>query len=76
MAYEPYRHRFPAVRVRRAVCGGDPVPGLLGAAGSAALLVVGDRRRDSLRRLVLGSVSQGVVGHAACPVSVVRGGTA
>jgi len=52
------------------------VPGLLGAAGSAALLVVGDRRRDSLRRLVLGSVSQGVVGHAACPVSVVRGGTA
>ena len=72
---EPCHHKFPDVPVKRAVYGGDPVRGLLRAAGGARLLVVGDRRRDSLRRLLLGSVSQGVVGHAACPVAVVHAGS-
>jgi nucleotide-binding universal stress UspA family protein len=69
---EPWHHRFPAVPVKRAVYGGDPVRGLLRAAAGARLLVVGDRRRDGLRRLMLGSVSQGVAGHAGCPVAVVH----
>lgn len=73
VAVEPWHHRFPSVLVKRAVYGGDPVRGLLRAARGARLLVVGDRRRDSLRRLVLGSVSQGVAGHASCPVAVVHG---
>jgi nucleotide-binding universal stress UspA family protein len=69
---EPWHHRYPQVPVKRAVFGGDPVRGLLRAAGGARLLVVGDRRRDDLRRLVLGSVSQGVAGHAGCPVAVIH----
>ncbi|HEX6076406.1 MAG TPA: universal stress protein [Micromonosporaceae bacterium] len=70
---EPWHHQFPGVPVKRAVYGGDPVRGLLRAAGGARLLVVGDRRRDELRRLMLGSVSRGVVSHAGCPVAVVHG---
>ena len=69
---EPWHRKYPAVPVKRAVYGGDPVRGLMRAAGGARLLVVGDRRRDSLRRLVLGSVSQGVAGHAPCPVAIVH----
>lgn len=72
VAVEPWHHSYPQVPVKRAVFGGDPVRGLLRAAGGARLLVVGDRRRDDLRRLVLGSVSQGVAGHAGCPVAVVH----
>jgi nucleotide-binding universal stress UspA family protein len=69
---EPWHHKFPAVPVKRAGYGGDPVRGLLRAAGGARLLVVGDRRRDSLHRLMLGSVSQGIAGHAPCPVAIVH----
>jgi nucleotide-binding universal stress UspA family protein len=51
---------------------GDPVPALLRAAAGARLLVVGDRGRDAAARVLLGSVSQGVVAHAARPVAVVH----
>ena len=36
------------------------------------LIVVGTRGRGGLERLVLGSVADGVVHHARCPVLVVR----
>jgi nucleotide-binding universal stress UspA family protein len=40
----------------------------------AGLVVLGGRGLGSVKRLALGSVSEGVVHHAACPVLVVRGG--
>lgn len=40
----------------------------------ADLIVVGSRGLGPVRRLVLGSVSEGIVHHASCPVLVVRGG--
>ena len=40
----------------------------------ADLIVVGSRGLGPLRRLVLGSVSEGIAHHAPCPVLTVRGG--
>ncbi len=39
----------------------------------AELIVVGSRGLGSLRRALMGSVSDSVVRHAHCPVLVVRG---
>ena len=36
------------------------------------LIVIGTRGRTGLKRLVMGSVANGVVQHAHCPVLVVR----
>jgi nucleotide-binding universal stress UspA family protein len=46
----------------------------LGEEIGAGLIVVGSRGLGPVRRLVMGSVSEGVVHHASCPVLVVRGG--
>jgi nucleotide-binding universal stress UspA family protein len=67
---EPYARAHPSVPVKRAVWHGGAVPALLRAAAGARLLVVGDRGRAAPARLLLGSVSQGVVAHAAGPVAV------
>jgi nucleotide-binding universal stress UspA family protein len=40
------------------------------------LIVMGSRGMGPLKRLVMGSVSEGVVHHARCPVLVLRGGQA
>jgi nucleotide-binding universal stress UspA family protein len=45
----------------------------LGEEIEAGLIVVGSRGRGSLRRALMGSVSDSVVRHAHCPVLVVRG---
>jgi nucleotide-binding universal stress UspA family protein len=50
-----------------------PVKALIDAGRNADLLVVGSRGRGGFRGLLLGSVSDQVVHHAACPVTVVRG---
>ena len=57
---------------------GDPVIGhpaaqLLLEADGAELVVLGSRGRGGFASLLLGSVSQRVATHAACPVVVVRG---
>ena len=56
----------------RSVVEGHPVPVLLAAATGADLLVMGSRGHGGFTGLLLGSVSEHVVGHASCPVVVVR----
>jgi nucleotide-binding universal stress UspA family protein len=55
---------------------GPPVDAILdvGEEVGADLIVVGSRGHGTLGRLILGSVSEGVVHHAARPVLVLRGG--
>jgi nucleotide-binding universal stress UspA family protein len=54
---------------------GPPAPEILRYADVADsdLLVVGARGLGTMKRLLLGSVSESVLRHAACPVLVVRG---
>ena len=67
-----WQQKFPDVAVTHEVVIGHPVPTLVSGAADARLLVVGSRGRGSVRSLLLGSVSQGVLHHAAGPVAVVR----
>ena len=46
----------------------------LGEEVEADLIVVGSRGLGAVGRLLVGSVSEGVVHHAPCPVLIVRGG--
>ena len=49
-----------------------PTQALIDGSGQASLVVVGARGHRSLSGVLLGSVSQHVSQHAACPVVVVR----
>jgi nucleotide-binding universal stress UspA family protein len=53
---------------------GEPGPAIVEAAHAedADLVIVGTRGRNRVERFVLGSVSDHVVRHAACPVLIVR----
>lgn len=61
----------PAHLVASAV-EGHPAPTLVEASKSAQLLVVGSRGRGAFAGMLLGSISDYCVSHAACPVVVVR----
>lgn len=52
--------------------GHSPAAALVDAAEGADLLVVGSRGRGGFGGLLLGSVSQQVANHAACPIVIVR----
>ncbi|GAT13676.1 stress response protein [Mycolicibacterium thermoresistibile] len=64
-----------AVRVVTGVVRAAPVPTLVDASKQAKLVAVGSRGQGPLRRVLLGSVSSGLVHHAHCPVAVIREGT-
>ncbi|WP_370501483.1 universal stress protein [Mycolicibacterium sp. jd] len=66
-----YRTRFPAVPVEQVILQDRPAPTLLRYAENAQLIVVGSRGRGGFRGLLLGSTSQALIHHAACPVAVV-----
>ncbi|MDH3753668.1 MAG: universal stress protein, partial [Acidimicrobiia bacterium] len=60
------------VEVRRTLVEGRPADALIRAAEDADMLVVGSRGRGGFRGLLLGSVSQQIAHHGACPVVIVR----
>ena len=60
------------VTIQTRVVEGPPALILLKAATDADLLVVGSRGHGAFAGMVLGSVSEHCVHHAACPVVVIR----
>lgn len=54
---------------------GRPLEALLDLASQATLVVVGSRGHGRVGEMMLGSVSQHLAGHAACPVAVARPAT-
>ncbi|MGP0031516.1 MAG: universal stress protein [Acidimicrobiales bacterium] len=62
----------PEVDVRGVTPDQPPAPALVDVSKGADLLVVGSRGLGGFKGLLLGSVSQYCVRHAACSVSVVR----
>lgn len=66
------RRGRPSLDVRTSVVEGPAATVLIEASEHADLLVVGTRGHGELAGLLLGSVSERCVGHAHCPVVVVR----
>ncbi|MFG1643542.1 universal stress protein [Amycolatopsis sp. NPDC049252] len=64
--------KYPDVQVERRVDHDKPRDRLLEVSRTAQLVVVGSRGRGGFTGLVLGSTSQALLHHAACPVMVVR----
>jgi nucleotide-binding universal stress UspA family protein len=65
--------QYPEVRVIESVRGvTHPAAALIEASRGAALVVVGSRGRGGFASLLLGSVSQALIGHAYSCVAVVR----
>lgn len=64
--------QYPDVDVTRHVVREHPVAALVTMSQGAELLVVGSRGLGGFRALLIGSVSQGVLHRAHCPVAVVR----
>jgi nucleotide-binding universal stress UspA family protein len=66
-----WRENYPDVEVHAGVVRERAVAGLVAESAAQQLLVVGSRGRHALAGTLLGSVSQGVLHHATCPVAVV-----
>lgn len=63
--------RYPNVQLHPTVRRAHPVHGLVDESTAGRLLVIGSHGRHALAGALLGSVSQGVLHHATCPVAVV-----
>jgi nucleotide-binding universal stress UspA family protein len=68
-----HQERYPEVAVEHQVVHGRTREALIEASRTAQLVVVGARGRGGFAGLLLGSVSQALLHHAHCPVTVVRG---
>ena len=62
----------PKIAMTRALKCSPPVPTLVDLSEEAEMIVVGSNGRGAVGRVLLGSVSSGVVRHAKCPVAVIR----
>lgn len=58
--------------LRTEICHAAPIQTLVDLSKDAQLVVVGRRGQSPLRRLLLGSVSIGLMHHAYCPVAVIH----
>ena len=67
-----WSEKYPDVTVRQRILHAHPVEALVDHSRGAELLVVGSRGLGGFTGMLLGSVSQGVLHHAHCPVMVVR----
>jgi nucleotide-binding universal stress UspA family protein len=67
-----WREKYPEVPISAEAVIEHPAGALTLASATAQLLVVGSRGRGALRGLLLGSVSQHLLHHAACTVAVVH----
>lgn len=67
-----WQEKYPDVTVHRGVIRESPAAGLIAESAAQELLVVGSRSRHARIATWLGSVSQGVLHHATCPVAVVH----
>lgn len=66
-----WAEKYADVDIRHTVVRGRPAAVLIEASAGAELLVVGSRGRGGFKGLLLGSVSQAAIHHAACPVAVI-----
>ncbi|WP_214411652.1 universal stress protein [Sphaerisporangium fuscum] len=69
---EPWRERYPDVPMEASAVRGHPVTALCDASRHADLVVVGSGPQGVHGRPLLGSVGNGVLRHARCPVAIVR----
>ena len=68
----PYRTKYPDVPVVERVLEGSPVDQLARRSDQADLVVVGSRGLGRIVGRLLGSVSQGLLDRAQCPVAVLK----
>ena len=67
-----WQEKYPDVHVRRVVSREHPVEALVAMSTGQELVVVGSHSRHARAASLLGSVSQGVLHHALCPVAVIH----
>jgi nucleotide-binding universal stress UspA family protein len=67
-----HRKAHPDVPVREVSGYGDPASVLIHESAGAELLAVGSRGHGGFTGLLLGSVSDAAIRHAACPVAVIH----